>query len=302
MTVNYNNSNGCTGASPATNTTTVNANLPVSVSIAASVNPVCAGTSVTFTATPTNGGTTPFYQWQVNGVAAGTNSPTYSYTPLTGDAVKCIMTSNATCTTGNPATSNTINMIVNPLLPVSVSIITDNNPVCAGTIVTFTATPANGGASPSYQWKVNGIDVGTNSNTYSYIPVNTDAVTCVLTSTATCATGNPATSNTINMTVNPLLPVSVSIIADNNPVCAGTTVNYTATPTNGGTSPSYQWKVNGLPVGTNSATYSYIPLNNDVVTCVLTSIATCASGNPATSNIITMTVRQVYLSVFLLFR
>ena len=112
MTVNYNNSNGCTGASPATNTTTVNANLPVSVSVAASANPVCAGTSVTFTATPTNGGTTPFYQWQVNGVAAGTNSPTYSYTPLTGDAVKCIMTSNATCTTGNPATSNTITMTV----------------------------------------------------------------------------------------------------------------------------------------------------------------------------------------------
>ena len=210
--------------------------------------------------------------------------------PLDNDAVTCVMTSNATCTTGNPATSNTITMTVNPNLPVSVSIAASANPVCAGTSVIFTATPINGGASPLYQWKVNGINAGTNSVTYSYIPLNNDAVTCTLTSNATCATTNPAISNTVTMTVNPNLPVSVSVGASANPVCAGTSVTFIATPTNGGASPSYQWKVNGVIAGTNSATYSYTPLNNDAVTCTLTSNAPCTTGSPSTSVPVIMVV------------
>ena len=280
---------GC-GIVTATSSITINPNLPVTINISASDNPVCSGTSVTFTATPTNGGTTPSYQWKVNGVNAGTNSSIYSYVPVNTDAITCIVTSNATCATGNPATSNTVPMTVNPNLPVSVSIAASSNPVCSGTSVTYTATPTNGGTTPSYQWKVNGVNAGTNSSTYSYIPVNTDAITCVVTSNATCATGNPITSNTVIMTVNPNLPVSVTIAASSNPVCSGTSVTYIATPTNGGTTPSYQWKVNGVNAGTNSSTYSYVPVNTDAITCIVTSNATCATGNPATSNTVTMTV------------
>ena len=283
----------CATGSPATSNTvtmTVNPNLPVSVTIAASANPVCPLTTVTYTATPTNGGTTPTYQWKVNGVNSGTNSATYTYSPLNSDAVTCVLTSNAPCATGSPATSNTVNMTVNSNLPVSVSIAASANPVCTSTLVTFTATPTNGGTAPIYQWKVNGVDAGTNSATYTYTPLNNDAVTCVLTSNATCATGSPATSNTVTMTVNPNLPVSVSIAASANPVCTSTPVTFTATPTNGGTAPTYQWKLNGVNVGTNSATYTYTPLNSDAVTCVLTSNATCATGSPATSNTVTMTV------------
>jgi hypothetical protein len=94
------------------------------------------------------------------------------------------------------------------------------------------------------------------------------------------------------MTVNPILPVSVSVSADANNVCEGTTVNFTATPVNGGVTPTYQWKVNGANVGTGTATYSYIPANGDVVFCLLTTSLTCVNNPIGTSNLITMVVNN----------
>jgi hypothetical protein len=133
----------------------------------------------------------------------GTNSPNYSYIPLNGNVVSCVLTSsNTTCISNNPATSNQEIMVVNTNLVVGVSIAASSNPVCAGTSVTFTATPVNGGALPSYQWKVNGISVGGNSPAYTYNPASGDQVSCILTSNLSCTTNNPATSNTINMTIN----------------------------------------------------------------------------------------------------
>jgi len=305
LVFSYNPSNGdiiycvlnssvpCPTGNPATSnaiTMIENTNVTVSVSITPSENPVCEGTPVTFTAAPTSPGSAPVYQWKVNGTNVGTNSSTYSYVPANGDLVSCVLTSNAACASGNPATSNTITMVVNPNLPVSITVTASQNPVCSGSTVTFTANPVNEGTTPSFQWKVNGTAVGTNLSTYSYIPLNGDMVTCIVNSNATCAVNNPATSPPVTMTVNPNLVVSVSIAASANPFCAGSSVTFTATPNNGGTLPTYQWKVNGIGVGPNNQVYSYFPNNGDVVSCDLNSNITCPLGNPATSNPITMIV------------
>ena len=60
-----------------------------------------AGTPVTFTAAPVNGGTVPAFQWKVNAAnAANATNATYTYTPANGDVITCVLTSNAPCVTG----------------------------------------------------------------------------------------------------------------------------------------------------------------------------------------------------------
>lgn len=281
---------GCESVTRFDVTAVVTASLPAGVSIAASANPVCSGSSVTFTATPVNGGSAPAYQWYKNSVAVSTGA-TYNCTPVNGDIIYAVMTSNAPCATSNPATSNSITMVVNSFVAASVTVTPSQNNICAGTSVTFTPTPTGGGSAPTYQWYKNSAAVSTGA-TYSYVPANGDAVNVVMTSNLACATGSPATSNSVTMVVNPTVAASVSITADKNNICAGTSVTFTPTPVGGGAAPTYQWYKNNVAVATG-ATYSYIPVNNDVIKVQMTSNATCATGSPATSNSITMQVNPI---------
>lgn len=188
------------------------------------------------------------------------------------------------------AESNVVVKQVTIPLAVGVAISADGNNLCNGTPVNFNATPTNGGSAPYYQWKVNGGNVGPHGSSFTYTPTNSDIVTCELTSNELCSSGNPALSNSITMTVVPISVVSCSMTVSLNPVCQGGTVNLTALPTNGGTLPSYQWKLNGSNVGSNMPAYSVIPNNNDVVTCTVTSSLQCVTGNPATSTPVTLVV------------
>jgi gliding motility-associated-like protein len=267
----------------------VNANAVPSVSITASQNTVCAGAAVTFTATAINGGSAPVYQWLVNGVNAGTNSATFSGSNFAdGDRVSCVITSNAGCATPAIATSNSITMMVSPLLSPAISITSSQNNICPGTNVTFTATPTNGGISPTYQWLVNGVNTGANSPTFaSGVLSNGDIISCKLTSNAACLTIPGATSNDIIMAVNSQTVPSVSISISANNVCAGTPLTFTATPSNGGNSPVYQWLLNGKNSGTNSTIFSGTFNNGDVVSCIMTSGMACSTpANIASNSII----------------
>jgi hypothetical protein len=96
-------------------TVTVNPILPVSVAIAASANPICQATPVTFTATPTNGGT-PSYQWYKGAsLLTGETASTYLTSTLANsDAITVVMTSSQSCKSGSPATSSAVTMTVYP--------------------------------------------------------------------------------------------------------------------------------------------------------------------------------------------
>jgi subtilisin family serine protease len=112
---------------------------------------------------------------------------------------------DVTVTNGNGcvSVSNNIQVVVTPSVMPSLVVSTVSSTVCQGSTVLFTATPVNGGSAPLYQWKVNGINVGSNSNNFSTSTlINSDIVTCVLTSSATCASPSNAVSNALTMIVN----------------------------------------------------------------------------------------------------
>src|SRR5436190_9358634 len=276
----------------------INPITPPSITVAASSSTICAGTPATFTSVIANGGGTPVYQWKKNGINTGTNSNTYTDNTLTnGDIISCVLTPSATCALPATATSNNITMIVNPLLTPSISVATSGNTICASTPVNFSSVIVNGGAIPIYQWKKNGVNVGTNNSNFTDNALNNgDIISCILSSDAVCATPATATSNNVTMIVNPLLPPSISIAGSATNICAGTPVTFSSTTNNGGITPVYQWKKNGVNVGTNSNTYTDNTLNNgDIISCVLTPLATCAVPATATSNNITMIVNQLLI-------
>jgi gliding motility-associated-like protein len=279
----------------ASNTIPVTVTLPLTptISIVASSTTICPGGSITFTASPSNGGTSPAYQWKINGTNAGTNSPTFSSSTLNnGDIVTCSLISNATCLATTTASSNSITITIGSPVTPTISIAGSANNICSGTSVTFTAIQTNGGTLPVYQWKVNGINAGTNSPTFSSNSLsNNDVVSSVLTSNAGCVTTATASSNNLTMIVNTSVTPSISIGSSASNTCAGTNITFTATATNGGSSPIHQWKVNGVNAGTNSSTFNTSTLNNgDIVTCMLTSNATCLANATATSSGITAAV------------
>jgi len=142
----------------------------------------------------------------------------------------------------------------------SISISASSTNACSGTTITFTATPTNGGSSPSYQWKKNGVNVGTNSDTYSSNSfANADSVICILTTLASTI----ATSNTVKLTINAnVTPTFTQVSA----VCSGESFNL---PTTSNNSITGTWSP-GIN-NTSTTTYTFTPTAG---TCAVTTSMT----------------------------
>jgi hypothetical protein len=155
--------------------------------------------------------------------------------------------------------------------------------------LSFTATFTGGGLTPSLNWRVNGVTTGLTGNTFSSTTLqNGDNVDVVMTSSAFCALPVRDTSNQIPAIVNPLLTPTVFISANpSGQFCDGAEITYSASTTNGGLFPSFQWLLNGNGVGVNSDTLvSSLFLNSDTLQVQLTSSETCLALNPVSSNLI----------------
>ncbi len=284
-TISYAITAGCTSA--ATAVVTVNA-LPVATTSPSGTVSICTGGNVTVTASPITAGFT--YQWQNSSVNIPGATST-SYTASAAGSYRVLVTSTAGCTGTSAVVTVTVSgsSTVTPSVTVSASPGTN---ICSSVgAVTYTATPVNGGATPVYQWSVNGTLVGGSTPTYSYTPSNGDVVKVVLTSSLPCATPTTATDS-VTMTVTTVATPAVSINpAPNDTVCTGSGVTYNAVPTLGGSSPSYQWTINSIVAGTGPS-LTTIPANGDIVVVQMTSTATCITTSVVSSAPLVMTVQS----------
>jgi hypothetical protein len=296
-----NTTTGCSAIMSGTPSVTVNPAVTPVVTVTNGIgDTVCSGSYTTFTATPSNGGTTPAYQWAINGTVVGVGGA-YSYIPLNGDAVSVTMTSNAACATPASVTGYEIMTVFAKETPTITATVSPGTAVCQGTSVTYTAAYTYGGASPVFTWLKNGTAISTASS-FSYIPSNSDNVYCVMTSDYNCRLVNSATTGHFVMNVaEPMTPV-VTISA--NPganVGAGEIVTLTANIVNGGPSPVITWLDNGvvIPGATSNTLTSVSFANGDSITCQVVSSGSCSGligFNSITMHVANVGVKPVTLA------
>lgn len=296
-TITVKASNNCGNSAAMTKAVTAVPVVTPTVSISSNAgSPLCSGKVVTFTATTTNGGTAPFYQWKVNGSNSGFNNNTFQYAPADGDVITCVFTSNAVCATVTQLTSNSLTMQVTPSVSAALNIFIPENHICSGTQAAFVATPTNGGTTPQYQWKLNNINTGTNSTSYSYLPADGDVVTCEMTSNAVCATPSLVLSNAVPMTVVIVTHPAVSITSNpSSGITNGQSVTFTANVTQGGPGSQVSWYKNGEYIlNSSGATWTGVAgvdfKNKHKIQARVQSLAACADPDTAWSNTLTMQI------------
>jgi len=234
---------------------------------------LCNATPNVFTALTVNGGSTPAYEWRVNGASVGTG-PTLSFAPANGDTISVRLTSSEACAV--PATVNAkkrVNVIAGQTPVVTVEQTASS---CQGLPASFHATATWGGDAPEFTWRRNATDIGTGTD-LSYVPVDGDVITCRLVSNYRCRTATTVNSTPLTLDVDSAYIPKVTIDAlPSLTVRPGTTVTLQANATEAGPSPTYEWSVNGSVIyGATTSVFTRQYFSDDNIICRVTGTAPC---------------------------
>lgn len=274
--------------------------LPLSISIVPDRIPECEGDSVTLTPTWVNGGTRPQFDWQINNNSLGLPD---SLTVYKADfssiwfRFTCRVTSSEQCAVPRTATSNGLQYTnILPLDTASLTVVKlTSGTVCAGDTVQFSTSAKQAGDTPQYQWYRNNSLIVNNLSTLKIANLNNnDTIKAVMTSSQKCLIKNPVESNKLVTTITPRTNASVRITADKTDICASDTITLVANPTGSGTTPQYQWLLNGSNIANANAFFHKTNTlkNDDKLRVQMFSSEVCPSIRPALSDEMVITVNN----------
>lgn len=227
---------------------------------------ICASDSLSFIADSLSGfTTTSSYQWQKNGqdIIGETNDHYNTGSISSNDSFRVIVTTDHECWAGVKDTSRSIKFNVVPIPKPTITIaplLSDT--ICLNKKGSFiVSSVADTGNTTSFRWYINSNRVYT-GDTLSRTLNNKDTVYCIMYTNTGCLPSLFDTiSNKIIVTIdtNTVKPsVSISATAGGS-VPIGTDITFTATATNAGSNPYYQWYKGQQPIsGANSSTYTAI--------------------------------------------
>jgi hypothetical protein len=273
----------CSGAMTGSASVALLPTVTPSVSIAPGVTGLlCSGTMVSFMATPVNGGSSPTYQWTVNGSIVGAGG-SYAYIPADGDVVEVVLTATpGGCTSPGTASVSYTTTVTPTQLPVVTAMATPGTHVCAGSIVHFTTTPAFGGTAPTYKWSRNGVYVATGSTFYCGTLTNGDVIRCLMFSNYQCRTADSVYSSpqVMNIEIATAAPTVAIMTKPGITVTTAQPDTFIAIAAGGTASLQYQWFVNSSAVtgATNPMFISSTLANGDMVSCKVTNTDFCAAN------------------------
>jgi Glycine rich protein/Secretion system C-terminal sorting domain len=182
---------------------------------------------------------------------------------------------------------------VEPLVAGSVTITgVPTGIVCEGTPVTLTAVPTNGGTTPTYVWEIFSRGISDTSNVFVDTPIHGDVIDVFMMPHGICAlhdtVGDTVAFNIYPINAVPLVTVNITVPAVVGYL--GQEVTFYSTVVWGGSTPQYQWFVNGDSImGATSSTFTTSVYTNDTVFCRVKGNAPCdttMSDTPGYSNVV----------------
>lgn len=255
-------------------------------------NQGCLGRNMSFYAQTTNGGPTPTFDWNVNGNSVGANVDSFTSNMLqNGDVINCDMTSSIKCPSPETVTSNSMTLDIMKVTKAAIDIAAADTVICDGEEVSLISWFRNGGASPAFQWLVNGQDVaGAIQGTFKSTALRDgDIIECRFTSSARCVF--PEVSNEVRFDVNKVVKTFVGIEFYQSGEGSYT---FLAKPSNGGAEPKYQWFKNNRPVpgATDSIYVVNDPSLYDRISVQLVSSLECVEERSVMSRSLTTSIDE----------